>query len=63
LDVIQSNVEYQTFEPDAYYHMGMIYAANGNTESARKYLSNALASEFELGPSTSKRIKVILNTL
>lgn len=63
LDVIQRKVEDQTFEPDAYYHMGMIYAANGNMESARKYLSSALDSEFELGPSISKKIKNILNTL
>lgn len=63
LEVIQRKVENQTFEPDAFYHMGMIYAANGNMESARKYLSNALTSEFELGPSVSKRINEMLNTL
>jgi tetratricopeptide (TPR) repeat protein len=63
LKIIRQKVEHQTFEPDAYYHMGMIYAATGDQENARKYLKNALESDFELGPSISKRIKETLNTL
>lgn len=63
LEVISNNVVNQTFEPEAYYHMGMIYAAAGNTERARYFLSEALASSFELGPTISTRIKSTLNSL
>ena len=38
LKLFLDKVVNQTFEPEAYYHMGMIYAAAGNTESARYYL-------------------------
>ena len=56
-------VENQTFEPEAFYHLGIIYQANGNNEKARYYLKEALESEFELGPSISKKIKTALKNL
>lgn len=63
LDIAKHKVEHQTFEPDAYYHMGMIYLANGEKDLASHYLKEALASEFELGPSISKKIKDTLKGL
>ena len=63
LSVATRQVENQTFEPEAFYHLGMIYQANGNNEKASYYLNEALASEFELGPSTSKKIKIALKNL
>ncbi len=63
LDLIRNNVENRTFEPDAYYHMGMIYAASGDPRQAKKYLRDALESGFELGPSVCKKIKETLLTL
>ncbi len=63
LDVAAHQVENQTFEPDTYYHLGMIYLANGYKEQARHFLMEALQSEFELGPSTTKKIKAAIQSL
>jgi tetratricopeptide (TPR) repeat protein len=63
LDVVSHHIQEQTFEPESYYHMGMIYAANGYKEQARHYLIETLDSEFELGPSITKKIKVALRSL
>ena len=63
LEVAQQNVEGQTFEPDAYYHLGRIYLANGNRRKSKQYLEEALKSEFELGPSVTRDILEALNTL
>lgn len=60
LDISTRKVKDQTFEPDAIYHLGMIYLANGNRELAKEYLNQALESEFELGPSISRKIKAAL---
>ena len=63
LDIATRNVEGQTFEPDAYYHLGMIYLANGNKLKGKQYLDEALKSEFELGPSVTRNILETLNAL
>ena len=63
LSIAKRQVENQTFEPEAFYHLGMIYQANGNNEKASYYLNEALASEFELGPSIRKKIKLALQNL
>jgi tetratricopeptide (TPR) repeat protein len=63
LDIGFRHVENQTFEPDAIYHLGMIYLANGYKEQARHYLLEALESEFELGPSITKKIKATIQNL
>ena len=63
LSVATRQVENQTFEPEAFYHLGIIYQANGNNDKASYYLNEALASEFELGPSISKKIKLALQNL
>jgi len=63
LSMATRRVEGQTFEPEAFYHLGIIYQANGNNEQARYYLNEALKSEFELGPSVSKKIKTALQNL
>jgi len=63
LDVAQRNVEEQTFEPDAYYHLGMIYLASGDKQKSKQYLKEAQKSEFELGPSISEKITEALKKL
>lgn len=63
LSVATRQVENQTFEPEAFYHLGIIYQANGNNEKARYYLNEAWASKFELGPSISNKIKLALENL
>ena len=63
LNIAKNKVEFQTFEPDAFYHLGMIYLASGNTTKARYYLKEASSSAFELGPSISKKVNTTLSTL
>ena len=63
LEVARKNVEGQTFEPEAYYHLGRIYLANGNYRKAKHYLEEALKSEFELGPCVTREILEQLNAL
>lgn len=63
LEVAMEKVEHQTFEPETYYHLGMIYLAAGDRIQARHYLEEALTSEFELGPSIGEKVKKTLNTL
>jgi tetratricopeptide (TPR) repeat protein len=63
LEIATRKVKGQTFEPDAIYHLGMIYLANGNREMAREYLNQALESEYELGPSISGQIKAALQDI
>ena len=60
LDIATSKVKDQTFEPQAVYHLGMIYLANGDHMMAKEYLNKALDSEFELGPPVTKQIKFAL---
>lgn len=60
LEIAREHVEGQTFEPDAVYHLGMIYLANGDNVKAKRYLTEALESEFELGPSKGKQIRQVL---
>jgi tetratricopeptide (TPR) repeat protein len=63
LSIIQQYVEGETFEPEAAYHMGMVYLLNDNAELAEKHLETAHESSFELGPVLSNRIKKALESL
>jgi hypothetical protein len=63
LFVAQKYVAGKTFEPDAAYHLGMIYQANGFNKQARIYLKEALESSFELGPSVTRDIKQALEKI
>lgn len=53
----------RTYEPDALFHMGVIYKHTGNKELAKKYLSEALESGYELGPLVTKEITEYLKQL
>ena len=63
LAIVQRYVENKTFEPEAAYHMGMVYLSNNNHELAEKHLEAADESSFELGPVISKNIKAALESL
>lgn len=63
LAIAKRYVENKTFEPDAAYHLGMIYLANGKNEEAQKFLKEAHESSFELGPAVMKDIESTLNNL
>lgn len=56
-------VENKNFEPDALYHLGIIYASAGNISKGKKYLSRAENASFELGPAMSEEIRTALENL
>ncbi|RTL59276.1 MAG: hypothetical protein EKK37_13335 [Sphingobacteriales bacterium] len=56
-NISQTYVEGKCFEPFSIYHQGMIYKAAGEKEKAKKYLSNAYKSGYELGPVKANIIK------
>lgn len=63
LQIAKDHVEKRSFEPDALYHLGMIYASAGDHSRAKRYLQQAENSVFELGPSMADQIKTALQNL
>ncbi len=61
--IAQSRIINKTFEPDALYHIGILLKHSGDKTSAKKYLTEALESSFELGPLVTTEIKQELKTL
>ena len=53
----------RNYEPDALFHLGVIYKHTGNKELAKKYLNEALESGYELGPVVTNEIKEHLKEL
>jgi tetratricopeptide (TPR) repeat protein len=56
IEVAQQHVEGKTFEPEAFYHLGVIYK-NIDKEKSNDFLKEALQSSFELGPSIAATIQ------
>ncbi len=63
ITVARTYVEDKCYEPDALYHLGVLYKATGNAAKARSYLESAASSSFELGPSYAGRINDELKKL
>ncbi|MCS3797044.1 tetratricopeptide repeat protein [Niastella sp. OAS944] len=59
----QAHVIGKCFEPGALFYLGKIYQAGGDNAKARKYLTTAQESSYELGPVISGRIAETLKTL
>ncbi len=60
LQTAKQYVESKCFEPDAVYHLGVLYKAAGDAAKAKKYLKEAGESSFELGPWYAEQIKTAL---
>ena len=63
LTIAKNYVEKRNFEPDALYHLGVIYASEGDLSKAKHFLQKAEQSSFELGPEMEKQIKAALENL
>lgn len=59
LDVTNSYVASKTFEPEALYHMAMIYKANDMLNKSYELKSELLESGYELGPLMLTKVKNI----
>ena len=60
LKIASRYVEHKTFEPEAAYHLGMIYMSVGNKRLGRHYLQEALTGAHELGPVIERSIREII---
>ncbi|MEO9872194.1 tetratricopeptide repeat protein [Ekhidna sp.] len=60
LKIYKENVEGQTYEPEALYHMGTVYHEM-DQKAGRKLLEESLEASYELGPLISLEIKEKLN--
>ena len=56
-------LENKCFEPDALFHLGEIKFAMNDVKAAKKYLSKAQESTYELGPEYETRIKSALSKI
>jgi tetratricopeptide (TPR) repeat protein len=63
LSIVESFVAKRNFEPDAQYHLGVIYASAGNFVKAKNYLKQAAGSAFELGPEMESLVEAELKKL
>jgi tetratricopeptide (TPR) repeat protein len=61
--IAQHYVEGVTFEPEAYYQLGMIYLAAGNKKKAKGYLHQAEEAAFELGPLVIQAVQETLKKI
>ncbi len=60
INVCEQHLEGETSEPLVLYHMGMIYKQKNKRSESRFYLSEALKSGVELGPTIRKNINQAL---
>ena len=63
MEIARWSVQNKCFEPGALYYLGMIYQAGKNNTLAKKYLTEAAGSAYELGPVLSRQINETLKTL
>ena len=60
LKIAKEFVENKNFEPEALYHLGVIYTDAGEVKKGRKYLMDAKQSSFELGPAMSEQVTMAM---
>ncbi|WP_436514686.1 tetratricopeptide repeat protein [Ekhidna sp. To15] len=59
VELYRENVEGKTYEPEATYHMGLVYHAAG-INAGKDYLRESLDAKYELGPLAIMKIKSAL---
>ena len=63
LKIARAYVENRNHEPEALFHLGIIYAHAGNFKKAKYFLEQAESSSFELGPNLAKEVKTALKKI
>ncbi|MEO9483130.1 MAG: hypothetical protein ABJG47_06780 [Ekhidna sp.] len=56
IQIYREKVEGETYEPEAIYHMGMVFHETGEADG-KEYLIESLEASYELGPLVSMEIK------
>jgi len=63
LEIARGHVENRNHEPEALYHLGMMYAYAGNVKKAKHFIREAESSAFELGPALAEQVRSALKTI
>jgi tetratricopeptide (TPR) repeat protein len=63
LAIVNKHVKGKTFEPEAIYQMGIIYASNNEMSTAKEFLNEASEAWFELGPLKTKEVNLKLSEI
>lgn len=63
LKIAKKHIENHNYEPDALYHLGMMYADAGNNKKARHFMQQAESSAFELGPDLAEQVRYALKRM
>lgn len=63
LKIAETHVENRNYEPEALYHLGMIYANAGKIKKAKHYIREAESSAFELGPGMAEQVRFSRKTI
>ena len=61
--IAKSFVENRNYEPDALYHLGVIYAHSGDLKKAKHFMREAESSAFELGPQLYAQVHSALRSI
>ena len=61
--IAKSFVENRNYEPDALYHLGVIYAYSGDLKKAKRFMREAAGSAFELGPQLYEEVNAALRSI
>jgi len=61
--IAKNFVEDRNYEPDALYHLGVIYAHNGDLKKAKHFMREAESSAFELGPQLYAEVHAALRSI
>ena len=62
-EIAKSFVENRNYEPDALYHLGLIYAYTGDLKKAKHFMQEAESSAFELGPQLYAQVHSSLRSI
>ncbi len=63
LKIAKAYVENKSYEPDALYHLGLIYADAGNNKKAKQFMQQAENAAFELGPGLASQVSYDLKSI
>ncbi|HKC36163.1 MAG TPA: tetratricopeptide repeat protein [Chitinophagaceae bacterium] len=63
LKIAKAYVENKSYEPDALYHLGLIYAEAGNDKKAKQFMQQAENAAFELGPGLASQVSYDLKSI
>ena len=62
-EIAKKFVEDRNYEPEALYHLGLIYAHAGDLKKAKHFMRGAESSAFELGPQLYAQVHSAMRSI